>query len=102
MLQKYSHYFALPLASRDLSAAAATSQIAGLALAAVGGFIEFWWGILFAIINWIIMGISAVKISPISLISSSIEAEIANEEVLSFLEAKRSQRRKEQSRNQSE
>ena len=57
---------------------------------------------MFAIINWIIMGISAVKISPISLISSSIEAEIANEEVLSFLEAKRSQRRKEQSRNQSE
>src|SRR4030042_2866178 len=56
MLQKFGHYYAMPFAGRDFSASASTLMFTGVAIATIGLFKGFWWGIGIAILNWFVMG----------------------------------------------
>lgn len=88
MLQRYGHYFAMPFASRDFSASAATSQFAGVALGIISAISAFWWGLALAAVNWFFMGGVAVGLSPAALIASDPAARIAHDEVVAFLQSR--------------
>lgn len=87
-LQQYGHYFAKPFASRDFSAAAATLQIAGVALALINLFMGFWWGIAIAAVNWILMNTLACRLSPTALLTFDKSARLAHDEVKMFIESR--------------
>ncbi len=87
MLQRYGHYFAMPFASRDLSASAATSQFAGVALGIISALRSFWWGLALAAMNWFLMGAVAVGLSPAAPIAQDPAARIAHDEVVAWLRA---------------
>ena len=92
LLQRYGHYFAMPFASKDFSASAATSQFAGIALAIVGLFKSFWWGIALAVGNWFLMGFVAVSLSPVSLLVKSPSLQIAHDEIVEYITSQRNQK----------
>jgi len=85
LLQRYGHYFAMPFASKDLSAGAATSQFAGIVLAIVGLYKSFWWGIALAVVNWFLMGFISVSLSPISLLVKSPSLKIVHDEIVEYI-----------------
>lgn len=91
LLQSYGHYFAMPLASKDFSASAATSQFAGIAIAIIDVFKTFWWGIAFAAGNWFLMGFIAISFSPVSLLANSPTLQVIHEEVVEYINSNRNQ-----------
>jgi len=92
LLRRYGHYFALPFASKDFSASAATSQFAGIAIAIIGLFKSFWWSIALAAANWFIMGFVAVSFSPVSLLVKSPALQVAHDEIVEYINSKRNQK----------
>ena len=92
LLKRYGHYFAMPFASKDFSASAATSQFAGIIIAIIGLFRGFWWAIALAAGNWFLMGFVAVSLSPASLLIDSTTLQIAHDEVVEYISAQRIQK----------
>lgn len=87
MLQKYGHYYTMPFAGRDFSAAASTLMFAGVAVAVIGAFKGFWWGLAVAAVNWFVMGLVSKAFNPTNFIADPMER-LAHEEVISFIMAK--------------
>ena len=85
LLQRYGHYFAMPFASKDFSASAATSQFAGILIAIISVFKSFWLAIIFAAINWFVMGYIAVSLSPVALLAKHPYLQYAYDEVVEFI-----------------
>lgn len=92
LLQRYGHYFAMPFASKDFSASAATSQFAGIAIAIIGVFKTFWWGIALAAGNWFLMGFVAVSLSPVSLLAKSPALQMVHDEIIEYITSHRNQK----------
>ena len=92
LLQRYGHYFAMPFASKDFSASAATSQFAGIIIAVIGLFRSFWWAIGLAAVNWFAMGFVAVSLSPVSLLVQSPALRIAHDEIVQYISSQRNQK----------
>ncbi len=92
LLQRYGHYFAMPFASKDFSASAATSQFAGIIIAVIGLFRSFWWAIGLAAANWFVMGFVAVSLSPVSLLAKSPALQIAHDEIVEYINSQRNQK----------
>ena len=89
LLHRYGHYFAMPFASKDFSASAATSQFAGIIIAVIGLFRSFWWAIGLAAANWFVMGFVAVSLSPVSLLVKSPILQIAHDEIVEYVNSQR-------------
>ncbi len=89
LLQRYGHYFAMPFASKDFSASAATSQFAGIVIAIICLYKNFWWAIAFAIGNWFLMGFIATVLSPASLLAKSPALQIAHDEIVEHINSQR-------------
>ena len=92
LLQRYGHYFAMPFASRDFSASAATSQFVGIIIAIIGLFRSFWWAIGLAVANWFVMGFVAISLSPVSLLAKSPVLQIAHDEIVEYINSQRNQK----------
>ena len=86
MLQKYGHYYTMPFAGRDFSASSSTLMFAGAAIAVIGAFKGFWWGLVVALANWLVMGLLSKAFNPTSFIADPLER-LAHEEVISFIMA---------------
>lgn len=89
LLKQFGHYFAMPFASKDFSASAATSQFAGIILAVVSGFMRFWWAIAFAVLNWFLMGFVASSLSPASLLDRRSDLDIVHDQVFEYVNSLR-------------
>jgi hypothetical protein len=89
LLQCYGHYFAMPFASKDYSASAATSQFAGIAIAIIGVIKGFWWAVAFGVANWFIMNFVAVSFRPVSLLVNKPVLQIAHDEVFKLINSQR-------------
>lgn len=87
MLQKYGHYYTMPLAGRGFSASSSTLMFAGAAIAVIGAFKGFWWGLAIALANWLVMGFLSKAFDPTNFIADPLER-LAHEEVISFIMAK--------------
>ena len=92
LLGRYGHYFAMPLASKDFSASAATSQFTGIVIAIIGLFRGFWWAMALAAGNWFLMGFVAVSLSPVSLLAKSPALQIAHNEIVEYITSQRNQK----------
>lgn len=92
LLRRYGHYFAMPFASKDFSASAATSQFAGIVIAIIGLFKSFWWAIALAAGNWFLMGFVAVSLSPVSLLAKSPALQIRHDEIVEYITSQRTQK----------
>jgi hypothetical protein len=88
LLQRYGHYFAMPFASKDFSASAATCQFGGIALAIIGIFKSYWWAVGFAAAQWCLMGVVAVSLSPVSKLAKNPALQIVHDEVVEFIRGK--------------
>lgn len=71
MLQKFGHYYAMPLAGRDFSACASTLMFGGAAIVIIGSFKGFWWGIGIGVVNWLLMGVVLRAFNPTNFFSRS-------------------------------
>lgn len=89
LLKKFGHYFAMPFGSKDFSGSAATSQFGGIIIAAIFAFRGFWFGIVFAVINWVVMGYVASSLSPLSLLARRPDLRSAHDEVVEFINSQR-------------
>jgi phosphoglycerol transferase MdoB-like AlkP superfamily enzyme len=85
LLKRYGNYFAMPFASKDFSASAATSQFAGIAIAIIGLLKGFWWAIALAVGNWILMGYVSVSLSPVSILAKSPFLAIVHDEIFEWI-----------------
>lgn len=56
MREQYGHFYTMPFAASDYSASASTLQFAGIAVAIVGAFKGFWWGLGIGALNYFVMG----------------------------------------------
>ncbi len=87
LAEKYGHYFMLPFAARDYSASSATLQFAGVALAAFTWFTGFKWGVLCALVNWLLMGYVAHSFSPVAVLAKYPELRSAHDDIFETLAA---------------
>jgi parallel beta-helix repeat protein len=85
MLQRYGHYFAMPSASRDFSASAATLRFAGVYLAIITSIRGSWWFLLLGAINWFFMGAVASRLSPAERSVLDPAARAAHDEIFTWL-----------------
>lgn len=90
MLRKYPHYYAMPTAGRDFSSWASTLMFAGAAVALIGLFHHFWWGLAFGIVNWFAMGCVAAGLNPTNYVADSAEG-TAHNEIMAYLKQQRRQ-----------
>ena len=84
MLQKFGHYYAMPFAGRDFSACASTLMFAGAAIAIIGAFKGFWWGIGIGIINWFLMGLVSRAFNPTNFLVDPLE-QMGHEEIITYI-----------------
>lgn len=84
MLQKYSHFYAMPLSSELYSSSASLLQFAGIPVALVGVFQGFWWGVAICIVNYFIMDLTAAKFNPTFFLRDPVKI-AAHLEVLSHI-----------------
>lgn len=87
ILQKFGHYYRMPFACRDFSAAASTIQFVGIVLGIVGVFKGFYWGIGLGALFYIVFAIVAKEYNPTNFIQGT-PIEISHQEVLDWLEQK--------------
>ncbi|MEK7408676.1 MAG: hypothetical protein AAB225_26720 [Acidobacteriota bacterium] len=84
MLPKFGHYYAMPFAGRDFSAAASTIQFAAVAVGIIGAVKGFYWGLGIAVAFWFVLGPVAMAFNPTNFIRGS-HLESAHEEVISWV-----------------
>jgi hypothetical protein len=84
MLQKFGHYYAMPFAGRDFSASASTLMFAGAAVAIIGAFKGFWWGIGIGVANWFLMGFVSRTFNPSNFLVDPLE-QMGHEEIISYI-----------------
>ena len=84
MLQKFGHYYAMPFAGRDFSASASTVMFAGAAVAIIGAFKGFWWGIGIGVINYILMGFVSRAFNPTNFLADPLE-QMGHEEIIAWI-----------------
>jgi len=87
MLQKFGHYYAMPFAGRDFSASASTLMFAGAAIAIIGVFKGFWWGIGIGVINWFLMGFISRAFNPTNFLVDPLE-QMGHEEIIAWITEK--------------
>lgn len=87
MLQKFGNYYAMPFAGRDFSACANTLMFAGAAVAIIGVFKGFWWGIAIGIVNWFVMGMVSRAFNPANFLVDPTE-KMAHKEIISYITAR--------------
>jgi len=93
MLQRFGHYYHMPLACRDFSATASTIQFVGVGVGIVDVFNSFYWGIGLGILFYIVFAMVAKEYNPQNFIQGT-SMEISHQEILDWLEQK-SQREQE-------
>jgi hypothetical protein len=91
MLQKFGHYYAMPFAGRDFSASASTVMFTGVAIAIIGIFKGFWWGIIIAVVNWILMAFIARAFNPSNFLVDDRER-MAHDEIISYIMEKQKEK----------
>jgi len=84
MLQKFGHYYAMPFAGSDFSASASTLMFAGVAVAIIGAFKGFWWGIGIGVVNWLLMSFVSRAFNPMNFLVDPLER-MAHEEIISYI-----------------
>jgi len=87
LFQKYGHYYIMPFAGRDFSSSASTIMFAGVLISIVGAIRGFWWGILIAFLNWLVMGNISKMFNPTVFLTDPQER-AAHEEVITYLQRK--------------
>lgn len=84
MLQKFGHYYDMPFAGKDFSASASTLMFVGTAVAIIGAFKGFLWGIGIGIINWFVMGMVSRAFNPTNFLLDPTE-QIAHKEIITYI-----------------
>lgn len=85
MLKEFGHFYAAPAAATDCSTSARIVMVGGAAVAVIGCFRSFWWGVLFAIANGIVMWYVGRAFNPtVSLVSD--EERSVHEEIITFIQ----------------
>jgi len=72
-LQEFTVFYRWPLAARDFSSSATTLQFASVLVAFVGAFSSYWWGFLWALLVWVLMGYVAVRFNPTNYVKKPEE-----------------------------
>jgi hypothetical protein len=87
LFQKYGHYYTMPFAGRDFSSSASTLMFAGAAIAIIGAFKGFYWGIGLGIINWLVMGFVAKAFNPTIFLTDPLD-KMAHEDIITYIKQK--------------
>jgi hypothetical protein len=89
ILQKYGYFYAMPYACQNNSAISSTLLLGGIALAIIGLFMKFWWGILFALVGYLLLGPLAGIFNP-TIKFKDTRLRAAHEEIVEYLASKES------------
>ena len=85
MLQKFGHYYEMPVASRDFSSACSTIQFGAVGVGIVGTFSGFWWGLGLAVLFWFVLGPAAMAFNPTNFIRGQPMLRLAHDEVIEWV-----------------
>lgn len=85
MLQKFGHYYSMPFAGRDFSAACSTIQFGAVGVGIVGAFFGFWWGLGLAVLFWFALGPAAMAFNPVNFIQGEPTLRFAHDEVIEWI-----------------
>jgi len=89
ILRKYGYFYAMPYAGQNNSAICSTLLLGGIALAIIGLFMEFWWGILFGVVGYFLLGPMAGVFNP-TIKFKDARLRAAHEEIVEYLASKES------------
>jgi len=92
MLQKYGYYYAMPFAGREFSACAGTVMLGGAAIAIIGAFRGFLWGIGIGVINWFLMDIVSKAFNPTNFLDGHL-AQMGHEEIIEYITERQKSKR---------
>ncbi len=85
MLEKYGHYYSMPLAARDFGRAAVALHLCGTIAAIVDLFLGYWTGVAIGIVYFIALGMLARAFDPNNFLYDPGERAI-HQEIAAFLE----------------
>ncbi len=88
LLQKFGHYYVMPVAGQDVSASASTLMLASAAIAIISAVRGFWWGIGLGAINFIVMGLISRAFNPSRFLADP-RGQKAHEEIIEWITKKR-------------
>jgi hypothetical protein len=84
MLKKFGYYYDMPLAGSDFSASASTLMFTGAAIAIIGVFRGFGWGIGIGVINWLLMSYVSRSFNPTNFLADPLEQR-GHEEIIAWI-----------------
>ena len=87
LFQRYGHYYTMSFAGRDFSSSASTLMFAGAAIAVIGAFKGFYWGIGLGAMNWLVMGFVAKAFNPTIFLTDPLD-KMAHEDIIAYIKQK--------------
>lgn len=91
-LQKYTHLYTLPSASRDISSAFSTCVLASIVVGIVGTFSGFWLGLAIATVYAFITGKMAKALVPPEVLSNASHIKEIDTEIRDWMKRNREAR----------
>ncbi|NNM81882.1 MAG: hypothetical protein HKL98_04655 [Burkholderiales bacterium] len=85
MLEKYGHYYSMPLAARDFGRAAMALHASGTIAAIIDLFTGYWTGVVIGVVYFIAMGMLAHAFDP-NIFSHDPQEKAVHDEIRAFLE----------------
>lgn len=79
MLQKFGHFYFMPIAGTDMSVAASTVALASVVVGVVAGIRGFWWGLAIGVVNYWIAAPFARFFNPSKFLADEEERAAHNE-----------------------
>ena len=87
MMQKFGHYYSMPVAGAAFSGAASGVLLAGAIVAIIGFFSSYWIGFLFMAVNWICMGLISRAFNPTQFLVDVGEQQ-AHDEIIEWIQSR--------------
>lgn len=84
MMQRYGHFYTLPVTCRNYSGLASALMLATVVVAIVGALDQFWWGFGLLIVSWVLLYPISKALNPGSFIRGTAD-EAAHQEVVGYL-----------------
>lgn len=86
LLRKFGHYYYHPSAGTEFSSSASAVGMSSIAVATIGLFRGFWWGLPFAILVYFLTGLLARQFNPTHFLTDDRER-AAHEEIIAALQS---------------
>ena len=88
MLTKFGHFYAMPFAGRDVSAASSGVALAAILVGIISAFRGFWWGLGVGILIYLVVAPLGRQFNPANFLTDE-EERAAHDEIVNYMVSRR-------------